>query len=660
MNSAPAARASQLGLSAISLAFVLGLPSLALAGPPPGGGGGPLGPGSAGQPPGDDKDGPAEAAPKDKQSLAPIVPVPAQPRSKRRLQLFEFHGYLRLRADYNHNFNLGVQPVTNGTTSDQATEFFRPPSFQGEGEVPDLTPNDVACTARKSGNSRAASRCGQKKGGFASANMRLRMEPTFHVSDSIRVHATIDALDNLVLGSTPELGGPTATMNVFQRSSVAPISGVNDFQDSLTVKRAWGHAHFGWGLDLKFGRMPLQWGLGVVFNDGNGIYRGQRDDIVRALDTDYGDSIDSVQFGYDFGKDRREQHQAFISYDWASTGPTASQLLGPGWASGAGVAQDFSVERLDNVHQIRLGIERRDSPDMLERKLSLGVPVVNYGAMAAFRFQTVDEAIASPEVSAADLADDPNALFDAYGANLVYRNAVIATPDLWVRVNWRTLRVELEAAGVFGKFNHRDLSGALSEDEIADLTIADLNKSTLLQMGYALEAKYGLFDDDLHIGFDHGFATGDDQPAVPFDASDPLTTFDGGERLTNFRFNPAYMQDLILFKELIGTAANAAYFKPWAAYHFFNGNFSARLDIEYALAHQKTATVGNRNNMGIEIDGAIRYHDVREPIFMQLQYGVMFPFGAFKGTTSNLAETASTEVNTSPAQAVQVQIGVRF
>ena len=32
---------------------------------------------------------------------------------------------------------------------------------------------------------------------------------------------------------------------------------------------------------------------------------------------------------------------------------------------------------------------------------------------------------------------------------------------------------------------------------------------------------------------------------------------------------------------------------------------------------------------GFEIDAALRYHDTREPIFVQLQYGVLFPFGAF-------------------------------
>ena len=380
-------------LPTFALALGVAMPAIAWAGPPPGSGASPLGPGTGGAPPGDDdKDGPAEAAPKDKQSLKPIEAVPAQPAKARRLNLFEMHGYLRMRTDYHSNLNLGASNESiNAGLQSQPTEFFQPPSFLEYDEDGLARPNDAGCDGRKSPQTNAWNRCNKKKGGMASANMRLRMEPTFHVSDTVSVHAQIDALDNLVLGSTPEMYYPGGTMAIFSRTAIAPltgvgtVSGIDSIQDSITVKRAWGHIQFGWGLELDFGRKPLQWGLGMVYNDGNGIYRGQPDDIVRQLDTDYGDSIDSVEFSYRFGKDRRSQHRAFLAYDWAATGPTSAQLLGPAWASGNGVAQEFSVEKFDNVHQLRLGVERRDDPAMLQRKLSLGVPVVNYGAMGTLR-----------------------------------------------------------------------------------------------------------------------------------------------------------------------------------------------------------------------------------------------------------------------------------
>jgi hypothetical protein len=111
---------------------------------------------------------------------------------------------------------------------------------------------------------------------------------------------------------------------------------------------------------------------------------------------DYGDSVDSLRLGFDFGKDRRNVHTLEASWDWASSGPTTSQLLGPSWSSGNRVGQDFSAEKFDNVYQWRLSILRRDDPAMLQRKLSLGRPVVNYGAIVWIRSQAVDRVTGSP------------------------------------------------------------------------------------------------------------------------------------------------------------------------------------------------------------------------------------------------------------------------
>ena len=53
-------------------------------------------------------DGPAEEAPKDKEALRPIEPVPATPRRLRRLELFDLNGYMRMRGDYFHRLGLGL------------------------------------------------------------------------------------------------------------------------------------------------------------------------------------------------------------------------------------------------------------------------------------------------------------------------------------------------------------------------------------------------------------------------------------------------------------------------------------------------------------------------------------------------------------------------
>ncbi|MEZ4428228.1 MAG: TIGR04551 family protein [Nannocystaceae bacterium] len=691
-----------------------------------GGGGMPAGSPAAAK---DKKDGPAEEAPKDKQALQPIEPVPAQPKRFRRLQLFELHGYLRMRGDYFHRLDLGQTAATipgdGGFTTpsyvdtsdiDTKNKFFPPPSKHVETSTDPTAGyrrNDADCTVILTDQgvnaNKTTSRC-NRRNGFASANMRLRLEPTLHVSDTVKVHAQIDALDNLVLGSTPDSfygDSPYAPIDIYTRTQVPPSAGINSFTDSIVVKRAYGEIRFGWGLLLEFGRMPNHWGMGIVFNDGNGFYRGQRDDIIRQVDTDYGDSVDSLRFSFDFGKDRRRTHRLTFSWDWAASGPTTDQLLGPGWSSGNLVGQAFSAEKFDNVYQWRISILRRDDQSMLERKLSLGRPVFNYGFAAWVRYQPIDRAVGSPGLGDGlgtnpTWSDGPNNVDDGLGrkgsslgngdldddgtygdsglqnyANLlVPRRAILVTPDLWMRVMWRTLRIELEVAGVFGVMRMRNLNQSPSADGVVleDLGLDDLENRTISQLGYALEFKYGFFKDRFHIGLDHGFATGDDYGPSDLNPQNPLvagtnplvTDTTSVNTITNFRFNPAYSQDLLLFRELMGTVSNAAYFRPWAAFYFFQNNFSARLDLQYAFAEKPTSTIGNGLHYGIEIDAALRYHDTREPIFFNIQYGVMFPLNAFN-RTSDLYEASSdpqvvipNDGDAKAAQTVQAQLGIKF
>lgn len=669
-----------------------GLSSTALALQPPGGGvgaptgTGPVGPGTAPSA-GDDKEGPAEAAPKDKGALAPVVPVPAQPETRRRAQLFELHGYLRMRADYFHRLDLNIVPDVADV---ETNKFFLPPAETPEPNADGtLSTNDANCraqlTAAGVSAQRINNRCARRRG-IGGANMRLRLNPTIHVTDTVKVHAQVDLLDNLVLGSTPDsfaAENPWAPIGLMTRTQVPPTQGVNSLTDSITVKRAWGEIRFGFGMTLEFGRMGNHWGMGMLYNDGNGYSRGEKADIVRMVDTDYGDSVDTVRVSFDFGPDKRNAIQLGVSYDWAASGPTTAQLLGPEWDSGNLVAQAFSAEKYDNVHQFSVWVARRDDAAMLQRKLSTGLPVVNYGLKSWFRWQTLDRAIGTPGLGdglggnpTLDPNEDPqgvehegvplgNGGFDEdgdgglqnYAYSLVHRRGWVITPDLWLRINWRTMRIELEAAGVIGNFRHRPLDTERTSPDFDEnlVTATATERATLAQFGYALEFKYGLFQDRFHIGLDQGMATGDSTPptALNYQAGFPATT--NFSAFNAFRFNPAYVQDLLLFKELMGTVSNAAYVKPWLAFYFFQNNFSARADIEFAGAVDRRGTLaGDRSLWGLELAASARYHDVDDPIFFQVQYGVMFPFGGFDAVVNGA------RLDGKAAQTVQGQLGIRF
>ncbi len=128
--------------------------------------------------------------------------------------------------------------------------------------------------------------------------MRFRVNPELHISDNLRIMSQIDMLDNLVLGSTPEgyyntpspAGGYVAQsrggytpLGIFTATQWSPVAGVNSTTNSIAVKRVWGEYMTPVGL-LRFGRMPNQWGLGMVANSGDGY------------DSDWQSTADRIMF----------------------------------------------------------------------------------------------------------------------------------------------------------------------------------------------------------------------------------------------------------------------------------------------------------------------------------------------------------------------------
>lgn len=63
---------------------------------------------------------------------------------------------------------------------------------------------------------------------------------------------------------------------------MAQADGVSNTVNSGQGVRGWGEAYTDWGR-IAIGRQPLQWGAGLLWNDGN------------AVDAEYGDTADRVQ-----------------------------------------------------------------------------------------------------------------------------------------------------------------------------------------------------------------------------------------------------------------------------------------------------------------------------------------------------------------------------
>ncbi|HEY6098478.1 MAG TPA: TIGR04551 family protein, partial [Anaeromyxobacter sp.] len=169
-----------------------------------------------------------------------------------KLEFLELDGYLRFRGDVLDDFALG-------RAADSAGYRIFPTPLRARGNT----------------------------GTLATANMRLRLEPTLNVSEYVRVRAQVDVLDNYVMGSSAgplfDLPGSPYPVPFYGSSRALDPNDPTSDRAAILPKRAWAEVQTPVGL-LSFGRMPSHWGLGILANDGSG------------LDQDYGDTVDRLQF----------------------------------------------------------------------------------------------------------------------------------------------------------------------------------------------------------------------------------------------------------------------------------------------------------------------------------------------------------------------------
>ncbi|MCB9681258.1 MAG: hypothetical protein H6733_07270 [Alphaproteobacteria bacterium] len=118
---------------------------------------------------------------------------------------------------------------------------------------------------------------------------RLWLRPKFYVTDKVGLFVDILGLDNVFFGDQPvawiDPVTQVAVPTLFSDDLRPPVSETDPTQSrfDLTLWRAWAEVHTGVGT-FKFGRQPLNWGMGLWQNDGIG------------LNKEYGDTADRVSW----------------------------------------------------------------------------------------------------------------------------------------------------------------------------------------------------------------------------------------------------------------------------------------------------------------------------------------------------------------------------
>ena len=555
--------------------------------------------------------------------------------AERELPPLELHGYFRFRGDLFHNYDLGYTDKV-GYQAGKLTSFFTPYSERNPNrDIPGLE------SSKATGTNVGADTNG-------TATMRFRLEPTINVTEDIRIKAQIDIFDNLVFGSTPD-GFPNpngfASISAFASGQVPPSDGANALRDSVRVKRAWGEVMTPFG-QLSFGRMASHWGMGMVSNDGN------------CQDCDYGTTYDRVIF-----VTKVAGHYIAPFIDFASEGITSdvaeminvyrrgSSGLGSISAIDRFMGRPFDLDQRDDVNQYGLAIVKRDSPKEVKEKLENGETVLNYGLYTIFRNQGwTTENRAYPTFGNAwqgrqdtpDLFRQP--LFERRGAR-------VWMFDPWFKLMRQKMTLEFEAAFVIG-----------TVDESTNGQPLDI-----FQWGAVLRFSHKFLNDALTFTFEAGIASGSDGSGVGIRDGVTVAPSTPGAtpRATNFKFNPDFQVDRILWREIVGAVSDAWYLKPTLQYNVTE-NFGIKLAAIYSHAvnnKQWPGSVATANctatnsagcpsgNLGLEFNLDIFYKH-EDFLYASLGYGGLIPFAGLRDAT--------TQTDPTYAQTIYTRLVIRY
>lgn len=556
--------------------------------------------------------------------------------------IFEIHGYFRTRGELFHNFFLGRHNAPGGDDQNLWPQ-----------------PLDNSYTDQ-TGQQRQVRLCGNPSAtgplapcqdkSEAHANLRLRLNPEIHISDNLRVMSQIDLLDNLVLGSTPDAyamrpSGTGATgyspavngyngyapLGAFSTTQGPPTAGINGYRNSIDVQRAWAEYLTPVG-QVRFGRMPNHWGLGMLINDGNQIDQDFQSNADRIMFVSGIKSMD-LYFGG--------------AWDFVSTGSTTAT---PYTVYGG---QPYNNNNLSNVGQWVAFVARRTNPDLQRLKLSRGDVVLNGGLWTVYRKQIIDVKAGETPITV-DRSQENN--------GLERRGAEAIIPDVWVQFLWNKLRIEAEAASIWGSIENSP-AGARLTDPVK-----------LRMWGLATQAEFRAVEDKLRVQFGSGWASGDPNVEGLAPGNNGLQARLTEGPISTFRFHPAYNIDYIFFRRILTRVQGAYYFRPSVEYDFIrnpNGQkFGGGAAIIWSRASEFVQTPGNKRDLGVELDVQLYYQakdgslnddpNKMGGFYAALQYGVFFPLGGLEYLPKEQDLQRNPNWDLSTAQTVRLILGVLF
>lgn len=438
----------------------------------------------------------------------------------------------------------------------------------------------------------AAPKASSKEKNLSWAWLKLHLEPVINVAEMLEIHTKMSLFGNTVLGADNVIAD-TKSNGIMRDAQL-------DTSANIIFEGLWGTVDTPIG-ELKLGRMPFNWGLGLLYNDGN-----------RINDQSTGNYLDRIQLTIPVAG-----FKIIPAFDIASTGLLDGM-------------RDYLIDSSmkDNGFNVSaMFMMNEDDPALLKNKLLNGKTVVEFGAMVMFSWKNDT----SGEWDTTNNTYVPT--FDKYAdpaKTYVYEDqgAKLWKLDAWLKLHHRRFSLRTEIAFLTGSI------GKMLLDDGTEKTVK--NES----VGFALEAEFRAIPDKFNLSLFTGIASPDDADYVQGDSwNNPGLAVNNDAansdtKVQNFRFNRNYHFNSALWNQFLGRFTAGYYASLFGTYYIIE-ELKVDLGVTYSMALYKNNSLGGEGlpdaiEPFISIDYANK-SGLRAGV--QYQFGV--PFDGLAVTVNN-------------------------
>ncbi len=430
-------------------------------------------------------------------------------------------------------------------------------------------------------NAGDAPKTSSKEANLSWAWLKLHLEPVINVAEMLEIHTKMSLFGNTVLGAD-NVTADSKSNGVLRDAQL-------DTSANIIFEGLWGTVDTPIG-ELKLGRMPFNWGLGLLYNDGN-----------RINDQSTGNYLDRIQLTIPVAG-----FKIIPAFDIASTGLLDS-------------VQDYLVDSSmkDNGFNVSaMFMMTEDDPALLKNKLLNGKTAFEFGAMVMFSWKNDTSGEWDTNTTSYAPTDDKYAdpaktyVYEDQGAKLWKL-------DAWLKLHHRRFSLRTEVAF---------LTGSIGKMLLDDGTEKDVKTESV---GVALEAEFRAIPDKFNISLFTGIASPDDADYVQGDSwNNPGNAVNNDAansdtKVQNFRFNRDYHFNSALWNQFLGRFTAGYYASLFGTYYIID-ELKVDLGVTYSMALYENNSLGGQG-----------LPDAIEP-FISIDYanksglraGVKYQFGA--------------------------------